>query len=426
MALTNLTPMLSASASAKNSSTVDRKPTLLVVDDEEGPRASLKVVFSRDFEVLIATHGREAVRIAKENTIDVAILDILMQGMSGVDVLRELKEIDEGIEVIMLTAFETLDTARQALRLGAREYLNKPFDIPSLRTAAAKALEKRRANLNVAEIQAQFASLQRELQHRGEQADIAKETGAIYGSVLHDLNSPLTVINGFIELLHRQVNNTSSVEGNELEKMRSGIARVHRQVIRCIEISRRYLGYLRSGQTDLDSYVAINQILADLQELLVKHPSCEGNELTVQDLDPDVVALVHGTDLLQILLNLTINALQACDTPHRVEVVAQSLPPSFDLTSFKDSPSTRFVAAEKFQPNEKFVAISIRDNGPGMTDTSLEKAFNQQFTTKPVGKGTGLGLGIVKRLVTQARGAILLSTGPQGTKFTVFLPEKLL
>jgi two-component system, sensor histidine kinase and response regulator len=420
--------MPSASVSAPNSNSAilsaTLKPTLLVVDDEEGPRASLKVVFSRDFEVLLAPNGREAIRIAKERQIDIAILDILMHGMSGVEVLKELKDIDEGIEVIMLTAYETLETARQALRLGAREYLNKPFDIPTLRTAAAKALEKRRTNRKVMEVQSEFEHLQRELHEQTEKAEAAKNTGAIYGSVLHDLNSPLTVINGFIELLQRQVNSASSLEGDELEKMRNGIARVHSQVVRCIEISRRYLGFLRNGQSDPDSYVGVNQVLQDLQELLVKHPSCEGNELTVQDLDSNIFALVHGTDLLQILLNLTINALQACTTAHRVEVVAQILPEEFDLSSFKDGPGTRFISGEGFDASVKLIAISVRDNGPGMPPEVLAKAFNEQFTTKAPGKGTGLGLGIVKRLTTHAKGAILLTTGPQGTKFTVLFPVK--
>jgi signal transduction histidine kinase len=400
------------------------KPTLLVVDDEEGPRASLKVVFSRDFDVHLAANGRDAMRIANERKIDVAILDILMQGMSGVEVLRELKNIDEGIEVIMLTAYETLETARQALRHGAREYLNKPFDIPTLRSATAKALEKRRANQNIAEVLTQFGDLKRELEHRGEQAAAAKETGEIYGSVLHDLNSPLTVINGFIELLHRQVSSASSLEGDELEKMKVGINRIHGQVTRCIEISRRYLSFLRADQPETGSFVSINQILADLQELLEKHPSCIGNELTVQDLDPDIIAGVHGTDVLQILLNLTINALQSCNTAHRVEVVAQALPPAFDMSAFADKPGTRFIKGESFDPTCKLIAISIRDNGPGMPPEILQKAFNQQFTTKPTGKGTGLGLGIVRRLTTQARGAILLTSSPSGTKFTVLLPEK--
>jgi DNA-binding NtrC family response regulator len=147
-----------------------RKPVLLVVDDEEGPRTSLKVVFKNEYDVLLATNGTEAVKIARENKVDIAILDILMHGMSGVDVLRELKQIDEGIEVIMLTAYETLETARQALRLGAREYLNKPFDITALRNAARSALAKRRTNQDLKSAHTRLAQLQ---------AEISKMTGDV-------------------------------------------------------------------------------------------------------------------------------------------------------------------------------------------------------------------------------------------------------
>ena len=77
-----------------------------------------------------------------------------------VEVLRELKHIDEDIEVIMLTAYETLETARQALRLGAREYLNKPFDIAALRTAARRALGKRRTNQELKSAHARLQELQ--------------------------------------------------------------------------------------------------------------------------------------------------------------------------------------------------------------------------------------------------------------------------
>jgi DNA-binding NtrC family response regulator len=68
--------------------------------------------------------------------------------MSGVEVLRELKQMDPAIEVIMLTAYETIETARQALRYGASDYLNKPFDIPTMREAVAKAFVKRRSALS--------------------------------------------------------------------------------------------------------------------------------------------------------------------------------------------------------------------------------------------------------------------------------------
>ena len=162
------------------------------MDDEEGPRASLKVVFKNDFDVVLASNGKDALKLARERTPDIAILDILMQGMSGVDVLRELKALDEDIEVIMLTAYETLETARQALRHGAREYLNKPFDIPTLRSATSKALEKRRATRDLKSAHTRLQELHSEISTSSEADEV--------GNVLHDLNNPLTVINGFVEL----------------------------------------------------------------------------------------------------------------------------------------------------------------------------------------------------------------------------------
>ena len=102
---------------------------LLVVDDEDGPRQSLNMIFSDDYDVTIATSGEEAIRFSSESPFHVVLTDIRMRGLSGIDVLREVKKLDSNTEVIVLTAYETLETARQAISLGASEYLKKPFDI---------------------------------------------------------------------------------------------------------------------------------------------------------------------------------------------------------------------------------------------------------------------------------------------------------
>jgi signal transduction histidine kinase len=388
---------------------------LLVVDDEEGPRASLKIVFKNDFDVQLAGNGKEALAIARAAAPDVAILDILMPGISGVELLRELKALDEDLEVVMLTAYETLETARQALRLGAREYLNKPFDIPALRTAVSKALERRRASQELKFAHNRLRNLQHELTTRSPE-DAAS-------NVVHDLNNPLTVISGFIELLNRQVQSTGNLQGEELEKMKSNIARVHVQVARCLEISRRYLGTRR--EEEFEECAAVNEVLLDLYELLQKHPSAEGNTLVLRELEEPERAIINSTDLLRVLLNLSTNALQSTDLPHRVEVIAQALPEDFDASSFQDSPNERVVGRDAFGKGIPLVAISVRDSGPGIPPEIVERLFAQQFTTKAAGKGTGLGLGSVKALITKARGAVRLCTNPgQGTTFTVFLPRK--
>ncbi len=398
------------------------KPVLLVVDDEEGPRTSLKVVFKNDFDVLLASNGIDAVKLARSNKVDVAILDILMHGMSGVDVLRELKHIDEDIEVIMLTAYETLETARQALRLGAREYLNKPFDIAALRTAASKALAKRRASHELKSAHVRLQKLQEEISDSAIGGSIAR-AGDTAGNILHDLNSPLTVINGFIELIHKQVGSAASLEGEELEKMKNSIARVHGQVVRCLEISRRYLGVRRAADGAVNESVAVNEVLVDLQELLSKHPSAEGCELTISELDEHTHAAISGTDLLRVLINLALNGLQSATAPIRVEVIAQAIPKKFDIAGFTNGTDERFILSDRFAADMPMVAISVRDNGPGIPSAVVPRLFHQPFTTKRPGQGTGLGLGSVKELINEAGGAIRLTTkSGQGSTFTVFLP----
>src|ERR1700685_573044 len=101
-----------------------RRGTLLIVDDEDGPRQSLRVIFKDDFNLLMAEDGPTAIDLAQKNEIDVAVLDIRMAGMSGIEVLERLKYVNPNIEVIMMTAFETTDTIRQALRLRACDHIH--------------------------------------------------------------------------------------------------------------------------------------------------------------------------------------------------------------------------------------------------------------------------------------------------------------
>ena len=117
--------------------------TLLIVDDEDGPRESLRAIFKDDYELLLAGDGPRAIELVQKHKVDVAVLDIRMAGMSGVDVLERIKYIDSSIEAVMMTAFETTETIRKALRLRACDYLNKPFDVADMRAAVASAMQRR-------------------------------------------------------------------------------------------------------------------------------------------------------------------------------------------------------------------------------------------------------------------------------------------
>jgi two-component system, sensor histidine kinase and response regulator len=397
------------------------KRTLLVVDDEEGPRQSLRVVFKDEYNLLMANDGTRAIELARENKIDVCITDIRMAGMSGVELLERLKAVDAGIEVIMLTAYETVDTLRLALRLGACDYLNKPFDIPIMRKAVANAMERRSLGDEIRNNAHQLHELAKELHNQRVNEEMSRTRGEIYASIIHDINGPLTVISGFIQLMNQRIGASSRVEGPDLDFVKDRLKTITRQVTSCIEISRRYLGFLRQGRSE-QSAVSVNQILAEVQQLLRVHPSMKENELLAEPLAEDVSVKIHATDLMQIIFNLTTNGLQCTDTRHSVEIKCHSLPQPLDLSLFADGPADRLINREDFKNIGPLVSISIADTGPGIPPEILPRIFVPYFTTKPASQGTGLGLDIVQRLVREARGLVHVHTAPgTGTNFTVYL-----
>lgn len=399
-----------------------RRGTLLIVDDEEGPRQSVRVIFKDEFDVLMAHNGPHAIELAQKNRIDVAVLDIRMSGMSGIEVLERLKYVDPTIEAVMMTAFETTDTMRQALRLRACDYINKPFDIATMRAAVANAMQRRTLESEIHNNAEQLQELLTELQNQKIEEQIANTRGEIYASIIHDINGPLTVISGFIQLMNQRFGNATRLDREDLEFIKDRLKIITRQVTNCIEISRRYLGFLRK-QSDEAPRVGVNQLLADLQHLISVHPSLQNNDFAVQPLVEDIGVRINGTDLIQILLNLSVNAFQCTPKRHHVSIAAQVSHEPLDLTTFKDGPHTRFLNVESFDNTPPSIQLSVRDDGPGIAPETLPKIFQPYFTTKGSRQGTGLGLNIVQRLVKESRGALHVNSRVgEGTVFTVYLP----
>jgi two-component system, sensor histidine kinase and response regulator len=409
-------PVTPAPAPAK------RRGTLLVVDDEEGPRMSLRVIFKDDYEMLMASDGPTAIDLAQKNKVDVAVCDIRMAGMSGIEVLERLKYVDPSIEVVMITAFETTDTIRQALRLRACDYINKPFDVSTIRAAVASAMQRRRLESEIHGDAEKFQQAITELQNLKIEEQIAHTRGDIYASIIHDINGPLTVISGFVQLMNQRLGNTSRMEVEDLEFIKDRLKVVTRQVTNCIEISRRYLGFLRR-QSDDTPRVGVNQLLTDLNHLLRVHPSLNNNQFNVHTLAEDIGVKINGTDLIQILLNLSVNAFQCSPHGCRVDVAGEILHEPLNLAAFKDSGTDRLLNVENFTNTPPLIRLAVRDGGPGIPPEILPKIFQPYFTTKGPRQGTGLGLNIVQRLIKEAGGALHVQTQlGEGTTFTIYLP----
>ena len=159
---------------------------LLIVDDDESPRESLRIIFCSNYDVTIASSGEEAIELSRTVPFGVVITDIRMCGLSGIDVLRELKKINSKTEVIILTAFETLETARQAINLGASDYLKKPFDVEHIQMVVSNCY----ANYFVATSRDELI-----------RADVNAAKNNFLDILSHELNTPINGVLGFIELL---------------------------------------------------------------------------------------------------------------------------------------------------------------------------------------------------------------------------------
>jgi two-component system, sensor histidine kinase and response regulator len=352
----------------------------------------------------------------------VALLDIRMAGMSGIEVLERLKYVNPEIEVIMMTAFETTDTIRQALRLRACDYINKPWDLATIRAAVSQAMQRRMLESEIHSSAEKVKQLLVELQDQRIEEQIANTRGDIYASIIHDINGPLTIISGFVQVLNQRLNRSTRMELEDLEFIKDRLRIIGRQVGNCVEISRRYLGFLRR-QTDETARVGVNQLLRDLDQLVRVHPSLIENEFRVTALVEDIGVKINGTDLIQILRNLVVNASQCTQFSHRVEVGGEVLHAPLNLAEFKDSPNDRLLNVESMDNTAPLVKLWVNDTGPGIPAEVLPKIFQPYFTTKGPRHGTGLGLNIVQRLIKEGSGALHCHTQVgEGTTFTVYLP----
>jgi PAS domain S-box-containing protein len=120
-----------------------KDPRILVVDDDVGPREALRMIFKSHFEVMTASSGPQALELVSQSPPDLVLLDIKMPGMNGIEVLKAIKQIDASIEVVIMTAYASLDTARAAVAYQASEYLTKPFSKREVEKAVDKALARR-------------------------------------------------------------------------------------------------------------------------------------------------------------------------------------------------------------------------------------------------------------------------------------------
>ncbi len=145
------------------------KPRILVVDDELGPRESLRMILADDYDIVTAANCNQALNNLDLGVFDLAILDIRMPDINGIDLLEIVKQKAPSTEVVMITAYASVDTATKALRLGAFDYLIKPFELSSVRDIVNRGINKRNETMmiekTIDELQCANKSLESEIEN---------------------------------------------------------------------------------------------------------------------------------------------------------------------------------------------------------------------------------------------------------------------
>ena len=133
------------------------RPVILVVDDDAGVRESFRLTLEDHYDVVDVPDGLRALDAVRASQVDLVLLDIRLPEMDGIEVLERIKAIDEGIEVVLVTAVRTVRTAVAAMKLGAFDYLTKPFEEDELLAVIARALEKRALEREVTFLRGELA-----------------------------------------------------------------------------------------------------------------------------------------------------------------------------------------------------------------------------------------------------------------------------
>ena len=355
------------------------KANILVVDDEIGPRESVRMILSPYYNVYTAEQSVQAMKVLSRTPIDLVTLDLKMPGLTGIKLLEKAKQHDQDIEAIIITGYGSLNTAVEGLRLGAFDYISKPFDVNHILSQVSRALKRRRARLRLKEIKSDFLT-----------------------NVSHELRTPLSVVMGFINLL------LDKAAGDLTEKQTEVIEKVYKNSEDLLALIDNvlWITYLNSG----DAFLVLEEFDVKLmvQECVNKYKNTLKERaigLSVQFPSTELRIISDQKKVLQIFQNLFQNAIKF--TPQgQITVKA-------DLSAKKDS-----------------VVIEIIDTGIGFPQNEIDsmvESFRQlDSSSRREFSGLGLGLTISRQLTDLLGGTLHITSEPGiGTHIVLTLPLQL-
>ncbi|NEP56748.1 MAG: response regulator [Symploca sp. SIO2G7] len=412
---------------------------ILIVDDELELERLFKLrlrknIRANEFELVFASNGQDALeKLQSDSLIDMVVTDINMPDMDGLTLLSKLKEINQNIKAVVVSAYSDLKNIRTAMNRGAFDFLTKPIDFDDLEITIKKTLDfvkQTRETLNqVQEMQTQL------IQH-----EKMSTIGQLVASIVHEINNPVGFIASNIDFaseyiqdmlkllnLYQQqfpnpgVEIQSMLQEIELDYLVSDLPEVISSMKtgtdRIINLSRALQNFSRRDTTNpvaFNIHEGLDNTLLILKYRLKARKHSHRIEIIRKYGSLPFVDCYPG-QINQVFLNIIVNAIDALD----------DMTQGYSWEKIKVNYFTITIQTEVGADND-WVTVRIKDNGPGMSTEVKEQVFDYLFTTKPLGKGTGLGLAISRQIVEEKHGGKLtcISTLGQGTEFIIELPRQ--
>jgi signal transduction histidine kinase len=377
---------------------------LIAVDDEPVILQIFQAVLEEEpYRLLTAATGKAALALIEEHGCDLLLTDKNLPDTNGLELARVVRARDPQAEVIVVTGYGSLDTAIRALELEVFDYVLKPIgDIFDIRRKVKRAAEKQamaRENLRLVEDlrrqnEALSAALEEARELRAEliQSEKLAGIGTLAAGVAHEISSPLFGVLGLAEAIVDE-QDVATIHGHASEII--SYSKAIRAIVQDLS------GYSRSTEADGSEPVDLRRALADALRLVER--AGPGRKVPVQiELAEGLVVMGRPTELQQVFVNLLKNAIEAVVERHGTE-----------------GGRVRVEGGRR----EDAVWVRVIDNGIGIAADRLSYVFDPFYTTKPAGKGTGLGLNVVYRIVTRHKGQIAVeSRVGEGTTLTLKLP----
>ncbi|MSS73424.1 MAG: response regulator [Candidatus Latescibacteria bacterium] len=363
---------------------------VLIVDDDPFTLELLTESLSEQgFRTVAVQDGERALEVLRQGNFRVALIDLSLPGMGGMDLVREVNLTAPETTMVIMTGYPTQESAIQALRQGAYDYIVKPFKIHEVTATLEKALAQQTLKAEVGALRARVRELELELK-RHQEGTAGGIAGQLAGGVAHEVNNPLQIILSRVQLLMMRHRDVPRLQ-DDLRLIESNVKRISRIIRSLLDFARYNSGEME--WSDIDVAHLARQTCTLIQHQLDK----SGISLTLEA--PADLPKVYGNagEIEQVFLNLLLNAQHATTSGGRIEIRIRTV--------------------------EKSVVVQVCDTGTGIPKEVLPKIFEPFFTTRSAEGGTGLGLSIIYGIIQKHRGKIEVeSQVGVGTTFTIHFP----